>query len=317
MLTALVAATARLDRELRPEILETPLLRRPEFDTAGATVLAKLENLQATGSFKIRGAAAKISSLPEELRARGVVAASTGNHGAGVADAAARRAVSAEIFVPTNADAAKVARIRALGATISTVEGDPVNAELAGRRAAAASGRPYISPYNDPTVVAGQGTIASELLRQDPTLSTVIVAVGGGGLMSGVAATLKHHNPAIRIIAASAANSAAMHHSVMAGRVVETPHLPTLSDGTSGGIEADTITFEMCRSLVDDWLLIDEDSIAAALRRYTGANDDPIEGSAALALAAVEPAAPRGRVVVIVCGGNISAESLAAVTARG
>lgn len=312
MFVETVAMTADLDKALRPSVAETPLERRAAFDRPGTEIYGKLENAQHTGSFKLRGATAKLQSLtPEELQ-NGVVAASTGNHGAAVARAAALMGASVNVFVSEDADPRKVAAIRDLGAEITTLPGDPVVAEAAGRAAAFDSGRIYVSPYNDPIVVAGQGTIASELLRQLDQLDAVVVSVGGGGLISGIAATIKAHSTA-RIIAASATNTAAMHHSVAAGRIIEVDHQPTLSDGTAGGIENGTITFDMCQALVDEWILTDEDEIAAAMRSYIDNYPDRIEGSAAVALAALAHTDVTGRVAVIICGGNVAPATLARI----
>ncbi len=314
MFAETVATTADLDTTLRPGVAETPLERRAAFDRSATAVYGKLENAQHTGSFKLRGATAKLQSLsPTELRS-GVVTASTGNHGAAVAKAASLLGTSVNVFVSEDADPRKVATIRDLGAVITELPGDPVAAETAGRAAAADTGRIYISPYNDPTVVAGQGTIGLELLRQLTQLDAVIVSVGGGGLISGIAATIKAHSPA-RIIGASAANTAAMHHSVVAGRIIEVEHRPTLSDGTAGGIEFGTVTFEMCQALVDEWVLIEEDEIAAAMRRYMDNYPDRIEGSAAVSLAALDHTDVTGNVAVVICGGNVSATTLEKVGA--
>ncbi len=306
----IIAASAALHETLRPEVIETPLVRRPIFDRAGCRVLAKLENTQHTGSFKYRGATAKLKSLAPTQLASGVVTASTGNHGAAVAKAAAQLGAAVEVFVSADADATKVAAIRDLGAAIRTIGGDPVNAEAAAREEAQRGRKTYVPPYNDATVIAGQGTIAVELTHQTEPPEAVIVAVGGGGLISGIAATLRRHWPATRVIGASAANSAAMHHSVAAGSIIDVDHRGTLSDGTAGGIEARSITFEMCQTLVTDWILISEDEIASAMRAYMANYPDRIEGSAGVALAAVDRADLSGRVVVVVCGRNVSAETL-------
>jgi threonine dehydratase len=313
MFEEIVAASARFDVQLRPEVAETPLRPYPSLDHGETTVLAKLENRQPTGSFKLRGATAKVATLTAEQRRAGVVTASTGNHGAAVARAAGNAGVTVEVFVSPDADPEKVAAIRARGATITTIPGDPIVAEVAAREVAARSGRTYLPPYNDVTVVAGQGTIGVELLRQAPDLAAVVVSVGGGGLISGIAATLKAHRPQIRVIGASAVNTAAMHHSVAAGRIVELEHHPTLSDGTAGGIEPGAVTFEMCRLLVDEWLLINEDEIAAAMRSYISNYDEPIEGSAAMALAACARIDVAGPVAAVVCGGNVSAGRLESI----
>jgi len=313
MFAEIIAASAALDIELRPEVLETALVRRPVFDRDGRRILAKLENTQHTGSFKLRGATAKLKSLGPAQLAAGVVTASTGNHGAAVARAVVDLATTVEVFVSTEADAAKVAAIRDLGAAIRTIPGDPVDAEAAAREEAGRAGKTYVPPYNDATVIAGQGTIGVELVRQTEPPAAVVVSVGGGGLISGIAATLHRHWPDTRIVGASAANSAAMHHSVAAGSIIDVEHRDTLSDGTAGGIEAGSITFEMCRALVSDWHLISEDEIAAAMRAYMSNYPDRIEGSAGLALAAIGHVDLAGPIVVVICGRNVADATLATI----
>ncbi len=313
MYSAIIAASAALDAELRPDVIETALVRRPIFDREGRRVFAKLENTQHTGSFKLRGATAKLRSLEPAQLASGVVTASTGNHGAAVARAAFELATTVEVFVSTEADAAKVAAIRDLGAAIRTIPGDPVDAEVAARDEARQAGKTYVPPYNDATVIAGQGTIGVELVRQTEPPAAVVVSVGGGGLISGIAATLHRHWPDTRIVGASATNSAAMHHSVAAGSIIDVEHRDTLSDGTAGGIEAGSMTFEMCRSLVSDWHLIEEDEIAAAMRAYMSNYPDRIEGSAGLALAALDHMDLAGPVVVVLCGRNAADATLATI----
>jgi len=313
MFEDIASSSAALATTLRPEVAETPLVRRPRFDRDGSLVFAKLESAQKTGSFKLRGATAKLKSLSPDQRRLGVVTASTGNHGAAVAHAARRLGTAATVFVSTDADPAKVEAIRLLGATITTIPGDPVDAEAAARVEAGQSGRVYVPPYNDETVVAGQGTIGVEILSQLEPIDAVIVSVGGGGLISGIAATLKHHSPATRIIGASAANSAAMHHSVAAGAIIEVPHRETLSDGTAGGLEPGTLTFTMCQQLVDQWVLVEEAAIAAAMDTCMASYDDRIEGSAGVALAAVDQVEAAGNIVVIICGGNVSDETLQSI----
>lgn len=311
MFEEIAGLTAQLDTSLRPAVLETPLERRPEFDDRESQVWAKLENRQVTGSFKFRGAYAKLASLTSEQLAGPIITASTGNHGLAVTRAAADAGARATVFVSDTADRAKIERVHAAGAAIEVVPGDPVLAEIAARESAAARSGTFISPYNDYDVIAGQGTIAAELLRQVPALAGVVIAVGGGGLISGIAATLKAHDKDIKVVAASATNSAAMHHSVVAGRIVATDHLPTLSDGTAGGIEPGAVTFAMCRQLVDAWVLVDEAPIAAAMKAFHTATGETIEGSAGVALAAVKEADVGGPTAIVICGGNISGPVLA------
>ena len=169
-----------------------------------------------------------------------------------------------------------------------------------------------MSPYNDTTVVAGQGTLGVELRRQLDRIDAVVVAVGGGGLIGGVAADLKHHLPAVRVIGAQPANSRVMIESLRAGAVIDIPSQPTLSDGTAGGVEPDSITFPLCRTLVDQWVAIEEAEIAAAMRHAIEVEHMLIEGAAGVAVAALSRLAGSvpGRVVVVLCGANLTTARL-------
>jgi threonine dehydratase len=278
-----------------------------------ADVWLKAEHQQHTGSFKARGALNKLLGLSAEQRARGVVTASSGNHGAGVAWAGRTLGIPVTVFVPQSASPAKLDRIRGYGADVQLFGTDGLDTELHARDAAARNGRAYVSPYNDWDVVAGQGTIAVEMLEQMGTLDAVVVAVGGGGLIGGIAAYLKSRLPDVRVIGAQPRNSAVMFNSVRAGHIVLEESLPTLSDGTAGGVESDAITFELCRTLVDDWVLVDEDEIATAMRDFMTARAERIEGAAGVALAALtrQAGSLRGqRINVVVCGGNVSDDAL-------
>ena len=269
---------------------------------------AKLENRQHTGSFKVRGALSALLSLHPAKRARGVVAASSGNHGAAVAYGARLLGVPALIFVPTDAAAAKIGKIESYGAQVRRHGDDSLLSEQAAREHSAAHGLAYLSPYNDPRVIGGQGTIGLELLRDLPDLDAVYVAVGGGGLIAGIAAALKTANPAIQVIGCSPGRSAAMIASVAAGRIVEVEHAPTVSDGTAGGVESGAITFTPCRELVDRYVALREAEIIAAMRLFMVAHGEPIEGAAGVAIAGLlgDRDLLRGsRVVVVICGGNI------------
>ena len=300
-------AANELDQQIRPTVLETPIVER---SIAGRHVWCKQENLQTTGSFKIRGAMAKLLSLDPTQRANGVLTASTGNHGAAVAHAGMVLATAVTVFVPETADPTKLEAITKAGATVRQIPGDPLQAELAARREAAAADLAYVPPYNDRVVVAGQGTVGVELLRQIEDPSTVIVSVGGGGLISGIGAVIKQQWPEVELVAVSPKNSAAMAASIIAGHVIEVESLPTLSDGTAGGVEPDSITFESCQRLIDRWITLTEQDIAEAMVAYLDSHDDRIEGSAAAALAAVHklPEA-RDPLVVVLCGRNAGAAS--------
>ncbi len=298
---------------LRPHIVETPLLPSPALsERTGAHVFLKLENRQHTGSFKLRGATNKLLCLTAEERARGVVTASTGNHALAVARAAAHLDVAAAIYLPEDASPRKIEKLKAFPVALRRVPGDALNAEISAKEAAAQSGRLFISPYNDPHIIAGQGTIAVELLHQQPDLDAVFVTVGGGGLMGGIAGYLKASEPAVQTNGCQPENSAVMLASVRAGRIVETESLPTLSDGSAGGIEAQTVTFDLCQRHVDHWLTVSEDEIAAAMRLIYHEIGECIEGAAGVAVASLLKMGNRvagKRLAVVICGGNVDTDT--------
>lgn len=299
-------------------VIRTPLVRSDPLSRAyGLEVLLKLENQQHTGSFKVRGAFNKVLSLEPELRTRGIIAASSGNHGAAVSWCARELGIPATVFVPEGASPAKVDKIRSFGATLEFHGTDGLDTEIFARSEALRTGVAYVSPYNDEAVIAGQATVGVEMLEQNARLDAVFVAVGGGGLIGGIGRWIRDRAPGTRIIGAVPAHSPVMAESVRAGRIVEMPTLPTLSDGTAGGIERDAVTFALCREVVDDWVIVPEAVIARTLRAFVAAHDMPIEGAAAVALAGAIEYAPSfggGRVAVVMCGGNIAADRLAAVT---
>ncbi|RMH01558.1 MAG: pyridoxal-phosphate dependent enzyme [Planctomycetota bacterium] len=275
---------------------------------AGAEVRLKLECRQRTGSFKIRGACRRLLALDPVRRRRGVVCASTGNHGAAVACAGLELEVPVTVFVPAGAEPAKLARIRRLGAGVEIRGRDCVEAEAAARAEAAATGRTYVSPYNDPLVVAGQGTVGLEVVESWPEVEEVYVAVGGGGLAAGVAAAVKDKRPDLRVVGCSPSASAVMAASVRAGRILDLPSAPTLSDGTAGGLEPGAITFPLCRELIDDWIEVEEAEIAAAVLGLLERERILVEGAAGVAAAGLRRAAAGrsvGRAAVILCGGNL------------
>ena len=299
----------KAETRLRPYLPETPLLSSP----LGENVFVKLETLQPTGSFKVRGALNKLLSLSAEEKARGVVTASTGNHGAAVAYALNKLELSGPIFVPENAAPTKVEAIKRLGGEVRVYGDDGVVAEKQARAYAAENKLTYVSPYNDLEVVAGQGTVGVELVRQLDKIDVVLVALGGGGLVSGIAAYLKTVRPNVEIIACSPANSAVMMASVRAGKIVDIPSLPTLSDGTAGGVEAGAVTFEMVKNLVDDYVTVSEDEIKVAMRRFIELHHMLLEGAAGVVVAAYQKLQGRlegKNVVLVICGANIGLADL-------
>lgn len=274
-------------------------------EVSGANVHLKLENLQTTGSFKLRGATNALLLLGDE--ATGVVAASSGNHGVAVAHAARSAGLEALIFVPEAASSAKLEAIEALGARTRGVNGDPVLAETAAREHARDTGLPYLSPYNDRNVVAGQGTLGVELASDLERIDVLFASMGGGGLISGAGGYLKETR-GTRVVACSPINSAVMHESLRAGRILDITSFPTLSDGTAGGVEADAITFDLCREIVDDSLTVTEDEIRVAMRLIIGRHHTLIEGAAAVAVAGFLQTADRWAgqdVAIVLCGANV------------
>jgi threonine dehydratase len=310
-------AVAAAWQRIRPYVRETPVEEsRALADGGTATVFLKLEHLQHTGSFKFRGACNKIALLTDSQAAAGVVAASNGNHGLGVAAAARARGIAAEVYVSAQVSPAKAQRIAALGATVRQSGSDPLAAELTARRAAEESGRVFISPYNDLDVVAGQGTLAVELHQQIAGLDAVFVAVGGGGLIGGVGSYLKAVSPQTTIVGCWPENSPVLYDCLRAGRVVDVAEQPTLSESTAGGLEPDSVTLALCRTVIDRSVLVSEAEIRVAMRLMLETEHWLIEGAAAVAVAAFRRDAhlwDGKRVAIILCGRNVSPEVLAQV----
>jgi threonine dehydratase len=288
---------------IRPYIRETPV------EPSDNNVWLKCEQMQRSGSFKLRGALNSILSLSPDAIARGVVTASTGNHGRAVATALAAVGARGTVYLPHSAPAVKVRALRRFSNIELVFEGDEGGAtELAARSVAEREGRPYISPYNDATVIAGQGTLGLEFAAQCPSLDAVFVAVGGGGLISGIASAMR-----CQIVGCWPENSVAMYESMRAGEIVAPPERPTLSDGTAGSVEPGAITLDLCRSLIDECVLVSEAEIADAIRFMIAEHQMIVEGAAGVAVAAYRKTAARyaGRSVgIVLCGGNIGYDTL-------
>lgn len=298
-------------------IRETPLHRSAAFsDATAADVYFKLENQQHTGSFKLRGASNCLMSLSPQQRSAGCVAASSGNHGAAVAYAMRELEIGGVIFVPEQTSTAKVDAIRSYGGDVRFFGTDGLDTEQHARQFAADNDMYYVSPYNDATVIAGQSTCGTEIIAQLPNVDAAFVAIGGGGLMSGVGSVLKTHNPAITLYGCQPEASAVMARSVEAGKILDLPSDKTLSDGTAGGIEAGAITFDLCRELVDEFVVVSEAQIADAMRLFMETEGHPIEGAAGVAIAAMlkrKDAIEGTKVAAIICGGNVSQEVIDSV----
>jgi threonine dehydratase len=304
----------RAEQRIRRYVKETPL----EYSLAlsqmsGCEVFVKLENLQHTGSFKARGAMSKLLALTPEQRIKAVVTASTGNHGAAVAFGLRTLKLNGIVFVPEEASATKVEAIRRLGAEVRVHGKDSVQTEIFARQYAEQNAMVYVSPYNDLQVIGGQGTIAVELARQLDRIDAVFVSLGGGGMISGIAGYLKSVFEPLKVVACSPQNSCVMVESMKAGRILEIDSLPTFSDGTAGGVEPNAITFEPCRQLIDESVLVTEEEIRETMLMFMETHHLLIEGSAAVAVKAFLKTQEKWRgknVVVVICGGNASLKTL-------
>ena len=294
-------------------VAQTPIaLIEGDSRISSPRAFLKLEHLQKTGSFKLRGATNKILSLSPEEAAKGVITSSTGNHALGVATAARSRGIDAEVFVSSQVSAKKLRLIEDCGARITVTGANPLDAELAARAAASASGKTYISPYNDPYVIAGQGTIGIEVWQQLPSVDAIYVAVGGGGLVSGIGAYIKSVSRQTEIVACWPENSRVMYECLRAGKVIDFPEQPTLSESTAGGVEPGSITFELCQRVIDRCLLVSETEILEAMR-WARQRGWMVEGAAGVAIAAFFKDATERRkraAVIISCGRNVGREVL-------
>jgi len=296
---------------IRSHIRTTPTIQAREY--ADCEVFLKLENYQITGSFKARGALNKLCALGETGRKTGIVTASSGNHGAAVAYGAQVLGCQASVFVPEGADPSKVAAIQSYGATVHTHGSDCALTEAFARKTAHELGKTYISPYNDLEVITGQGTLAVELLEQAGELDAVFVSVGGGGMIAGIGSYYKALGTKTEIIACSPERSPAMHACLEAGAIIDVPCHPTLSDATAGGVESGSVSFDLCREVIDSSLLVGEDAIRRATRQLIETHHMLVEGAAGVALATFlrRREAYRGkRVGIIVCGANIGIDKL-------
>lgn len=311
-LGSLQQAITEAHTALRPQVAVTPLTLSSRLSAlSGCEVYLKCEHLQHTGSFKYRGASNKLRLLDPAQRQRGVITASSGNHGQGLALAGHALGVPVSVYTTTQASSYKLEAMRALGAEVVSLDLDPLGAELEAGRQAQLQGKPYVSPYNDYQIIAGQGTVGMELFEQQPELDAVFVAVGGGGLISGIAAALHGLSAKTRIIGCWPANSAALHASLAAGRIIEVDEQETISDGTAGGVEPDSVTLGLCQRLLSQRVLVSEVQIKDAMREVAASERWIIEGAAGVAMAGMLALAEeyRGKkVAVVLCGRNIVLE---------
>ncbi|KAI1314287.1 threonine dehydratase [Xylaria venustula] len=312
----MAASAVQARNRIRSHIYKTPLV--PSRTAKGATncdVLYKLENFQATGSFKLRGAMSKLSTQPDHGQ---LITASSGNHGIGAAFAAQTLSKQLTIVLPETVVPEKLEKIKSFGVEVILHGSETGLAEQHAQQLARSEGYTYISPYNDPDIIAGQGTIGLEILEQCERVDNVFISMGGGGLISGIGAVMKAFSPRTKIYGVAATNSKALAESIAAGRVVETEHHDTLADAVAGGIDADTITLPMAMSVVDHVIECGEEEIKKALRTLAFDENLMVEGAAALALAGFNQVAHTlgGQTsVIVLCGGNFNRDVIVNVIA--
>jgi threonine dehydratase len=278
-------------RRLQGRVRRTPLEQDERLsEVSGANVSLKLENLQDTGSFKIRGALNRLLTLDEREREQGIIAASAGNHALGVARAASLLGVRATLIVPESGSPAKIAALRRFPPEVVElrVEGaDYDAAEALGIALARQTGRRFVSPYNDPQIMCGQATVAVEILEDLPHVEVLLVPVGGGGILAGMGLWAKTVNPSMRVIGVQSTASPQMHAAFEAGELVTVPVLDSLADGLAGNIEPGSPMYELARRVSDEIVLVEEAEIAHAMIWYLEHHHLVVEGSGAVALAAL------------------------------
>ena len=308
----------RASYALKGVIRKTDVIRAPKLNK-DADIYLKTENLQITGSFKVRGAYYKMTTLSEEERAKGVIACSAGNHAQGVALAAQKNGIKAVICLPDGAPISKIEATKSYGAEVCLVEGVYDDAYKKALQLRDECGYSFIHPFNDPDVIAGQGTIALELMEQLVDMDAVIVPVGGGGLISGVAYTIKMLNPNIKVYGVQSAGAPSMVKSVENGELVELPSVATIADGIAVKKPGD-LTYELCKKYVDKVVTVTDDEISAAILALMEQQKLVTEGAGATAVAAAmfNKVDIKGKKVVCLCsGGNIDVTILSRVIKRG
>jgi len=301
----------------KSSIRKTPLEHSPYLSNLiDGNVYLKLDNIQKTGSFKFRGAVSKMTSISATEKEKGVVTASTGNHGAACSLAMSLLGIDGKIVVPTIVHKNKVNNILNFGGKVEYHGDDCLIAEERAQEISKTTGATYISPYNDPAIICGQGTMGYEIDQDLKNIDSVFVSVGGGGLISGVGGYLKSVQKNVKMVAVSPKNSCVMYESIKAGKQLDLPSDPTLSDGTAGGVEMGSITFELCQRIIDEFILVTEDEIADGIRIGLEKHHQLIEGAAGAAIAGFMKQKDKlngQTVVIVICGGNISSEVLKSI----
>lgn len=300
---------------IKKHIVKTPLIHSKNLSSiSDSNVFLKLENFQHTGSFKLRGAMNKILNLPD--KSISVVAASSGNHGAAVAYSLRNLKMKGLVYVPENAVPSKVELIKKYGVEVRYSGNDCLIAESSAISYAEENNLSFVSPYNDIDVISGQGTIGVEMINQMKDLDVVFITVGGGGLISGVGGYLKSINSNIKIIGCSPENSPVMKISLNKGKIIEFESLPTLSEGSAGGIERDSITYNFCEEFIDDFYLVSEEEIVENIKFFIANEKLLIEGAAAVSVAGFlknKKLFKGMNVGIVICGGNIGNDTLKSI----
>jgi threonine dehydratase len=309
----------KAEKRIRKYIRRTPVEFSPYLSrVCNCYVYFKLESEQITGSFKLRGAMNKLLSLSPAERKKGVATASSGNHGLAVSYGLSRLNIKGRVYLPKNASSAKIELLGYYNAPVEFYGADCVETETFARKQAEKKGLLFISPYNDPEIIGGQGTVGLEISKHLPEVDEVLVPVGGGGLISGIAGYLKSRNKKIKVFGCLPEASPVMYESIKAGKIIEMESKETLSDGTAGGIEQGAITFNLCKKYVDDYFLLTEEEIKEAIYLVLSKHHKVIEGSGALPVAALLKNKKRFKnknVVLVISGSNISIEKLKEIIA--
>jgi threonine dehydratase len=306
---------------IRDWIRKTPLVRsRYLSEVCSGEVYLKLENLQVSNAFKIRGALNKLTNLTAKEKERGILAVSSGNHAQAVAIGAEKLNLTATVVVPEKTPKIKIDKIKQHNVELIVYGENYDIAEPYGHKLAKEKGLTFVSSYNDPLVVAGQGTVGLEILEQLPTVETIVVPASGGSILSGVAIAVKSIKPSIEVLGAQPETVAAMYYCLKAGKIIQVPMKPTIAEGLDGNIEQGCITFEMVQKYVDEILLFNEEMVRKMVHLLWEKEGQMVEASGAIAVAPIIEMPKRfegKRTVAVITGGNIDDSLLQSILASG
>jgi len=310
----LIEEILEAEKRIRKYITETPLQYSQFLSKVGdCEVYLKLENMQTTGSFKIRGAMNKVLSILGEKKGVEFVTSSSGNHALAFAYSTDSLGLKGTIYLPAYTSKAKIEALQHYNLEINFYGDDCVKTETYARKVAEENNSVFISPYNDSEIIAGQATVAVELERQLKKIDSILVPIGGGGLISGIGGYLKETKSDVKIIGCQPENSAVMYESIKAGKILDISSKPTISDGTAGGIEENSITFDLCTKYVDDYILVSEKAIKDAIRLVIDKQQMLVEGAGALSVASFlkhKEKFKKQNIVLIISGSKISLDVL-------